>query len=183
MGFKDSSADTKTIHQQEKLPGTEAQRPAAASRRPSQQNKRGVVFILAAVGAVALVGILGLAFDLGRMQVARSELQNYTDAAAISAALKLDGTTAGVTRATTSATNDVNQWNFGSESVGSVTVTYAQALTSAYVANPAPAMDYRFIQVQTQQNVPLFFMPLVRVLAGSVRLLRPLSRARSSRPV
>ena len=160
MGFEDRSVDTKTIHRQEKLPGTEAKRPTTPGGGPSQENKRGVVIILAAVGAAAMVGILGLAFDLGRMHIAKSELQNYTDAAAISAALKLDGTTAGVTRATTSATNDVNQWSFGSESVGSVTVTYAQALTSAYVANPAPALDYRFVQVQTQQDVPLFFMPL-----------------------
>ena len=137
MGFEDGSADTKTIHRQEKLPGREAARLAAAGAPPSQRNERGVVLILAAVGAFALVGILGLAFDLGHMQVAKSELQNYTDAAAIGAALKLDGTSAGVTRATTSATNDVNQWGFGSESVGSVTVKYAQGLTSAYIANPS----------------------------------------------
>ena len=160
MGFEDGSVDTKTTHRQEKLRRTEAQRRAAAAGRPSQQNKRGVVLILAAVGAFAMVGILGLAFDLGRMQVAKSELQNYTDAAAIGAALKLDGTSAGVTRATTSATNDVNQWGFGAENVGSVTVTYAQALTSAYIANPGSALDYRFVQVQTEQNVPLYFMPL-----------------------
>ncbi len=30
-----------------------------------------------------MVGVLGLAFDLGRTFVAKSELQNYTDAAAI----------------------------------------------------------------------------------------------------
>ena len=83
------------------------------------------------------------------MQVAKSELQNYTDAAAIGAALKLDGTSAGMTRATTSATNDVNQWGFGTESVGSVIVKYAQSLTSAYISNPASALDYRFVQVQT----------------------------------
>ena len=160
MGFEDDSVDTKTIHRQEHLPVTEERRPAAAVGHPSQRNKRGVVLILAAVGAAAMVGILGLAFDLGRMHVAKSELQNYTDAAAISAALKLDGTSAGLTRATTSAINDVNQWSFGSESVGSVTVGFAQSLTSAYVANPASAPDYRFVQVQTQQNVPLFFMPL-----------------------
>ena len=114
MGFEDGSANTKTIHRQEKIPGTEARRPpAAAGGRSSLQNKRGVVVILAAVSAFALVGILGLAFDLGRMQVAKSELQNYTDAAAIGAALKLDGTSDGITRAATSAINDVNQWGFG----------------------------------------------------------------------
>ena len=103
------------------------------------------------------------------MFVAKSELQNYTDAAAIGAALKLDGTSAGVTRATTSATNDVNQWGFGTESVGSVTVKYAQGLASAYVPNPAPALDYRFVQVEAEQNVPLYFMPLVPALAGNVQ--------------
>ena len=159
MGFENISASTKTIHRQDESSGSPRQ--PAAGGQPPRRNKRGVVLILAAVGAFAMVGILGLAFDLGRMFVAKSELQNYTDAAAIGAALKLDGTSAGVTRATTSATNDVNQWGFGTESVGSVTVKYAQGLASAYVPNPAPALDYRFVQVEAEQNVPLYFMPLV----------------------
>jgi len=158
MGFEDISANTKSIRRQDE--SSEMLTEPASGRHPAQRNKRGVILILAAVGAFAMVGILGLAFDLGRMFVARSELQNYTDAAAIGAALKLDGTSAGVTRATTAATNDVNQWSFGTESVGSVTVKYAQGLSSAYVANPASALDYRFVQVEAQQPVPLYFMPL-----------------------
>ena len=158
MRFENISASTKTIHRQDESSGSPTQ--PAAGGQPPQRNKRGVVLILAAVGAFAMVGVLGLAFDLGRTFVAKSELQNYTDAAAIGAALKLDGTSAGVTRATTSATNDVNQWGFGTESVGSVTVKYAQGLASAYVASPAPALDYRFVQVEAEQNVPLYFMPL-----------------------
>ena len=164
MKFGHGRANAKAVRRPEDRPGSAPGVPGEhppQENSPAQKNKRGVVLILAAVGAFAMVGILGLAFDLGRMHVAKSELQNYTDAAAIGAALKLDGTSAGVTRATSSATNDVNQWSFGSESVGSVAVTYAQGLTSAYVANPASALDYRFVQVRAEQAVPLYFMPII----------------------
>ncbi len=48
-----------------------------------------------------LIGLAGLAIDIGRMYVIRAELQSFTDAAALSAALELNGTDAGIARART----------------------------------------------------------------------------------
>jgi len=43
-----------------------------------------------------LLGVAGLAIDIGRMYVIRAELQSFTDAAALSAAVELNGTDSGV---------------------------------------------------------------------------------------
>ena len=50
-------------------------------------------------GALTMTGVLGMAFDIGRMYIAKSELQSFADAAALAAALRLDGQSTGITRA------------------------------------------------------------------------------------
>ena len=94
------------------------------------------------------------------MQVAHGELQNYTDAAALSAALKLDGTSAGIDRAEDAAVGDVNSWAFGTADVDDVDVRFSQVYNTAFITNPVSGIDYRFVRVEAMQPVPLFFMPL-----------------------
>ena len=55
--------------------------------------KRKKGFVLIATGAciVSLLGMLGLAIDLGRVYIAKNEAQSYTDTAALAGALKLNG--------------------------------------------------------------------------------------------
>ncbi len=48
--------------------------------------ERGAVLVLVALGAVAMVGMLGLAIDLGMLYNARSEAQRAADAAALAGA-------------------------------------------------------------------------------------------------
>ena len=126
----------------------------------SRRRQRGIVLIVVALAAFALVGILGLSLDLGRMQVAHGELQNYTDAAALSAAMKLDGTRAGIDRAEDAATGDVNRWAFGTAAVDDVDVRFSQVYNASFITNPLSGIDYRFVRVETTQPVPLLFMPL-----------------------
>ena len=45
---------------------------------------------------IVMLGMLGLTFDLGRMFVAKNELQTYVDAAALAGAKQLDGLKTGV---------------------------------------------------------------------------------------
>jgi uncharacterized membrane protein len=79
------------------------------SRNPSQ---RGFVLMTMAITAIALMGAMGLAIDLGHIFIVKNETQAYVDAAAIAAALQMDGTTAGITRAGSAATNLSASWNF-----------------------------------------------------------------------
>ena len=56
-----------------------------------------------------LLGLAGLAIDIGRMYVIRAELQAFTDAAALSAALQLNGTDSGLARAR--AARPIGKWS------------------------------------------------------------------------
>jgi len=65
----------------------------------TRQHQRGAVAIIVGISIVILVAMLGLVVDLGHLYVAKSELQNAADAAALSGAKELNGTVAGVTSA------------------------------------------------------------------------------------
>lgn len=56
------------------------------------QHQRGAVAIIVALCLTLLVGMLGLVLDLGHLYVAKTELQNAADAAALSGAERLNGT-------------------------------------------------------------------------------------------
>ena len=127
----------------------------------TSRRERGVVVIVFAVAAFTLMGMLGLGIDLARMYVAKNELQNFTDAAAIAAATKLDGTVSGFASAQTTAQNNVNKWGFGTQSAGAVTVDFAQALAGPYQSSPGVATDYRFVRVSANGGVPLYFMGMI----------------------
>ena len=58
------------------------------------QHQRGAVAIIVALCLTLLVGMLGLVLDLGHLYVAKTELQNAADAAALSGAKQLNGTAA-----------------------------------------------------------------------------------------
>lgn len=53
----------------------------------------GAVAIVVAMALIAMVGIVGLALDLGKLYVARAELQNAADACALAAVHSLNGAT------------------------------------------------------------------------------------------
>lgn len=97
-------------------------RSTSAVRRDPRQ---GVITILLAICCVALIALAGLATDLARMYVAKNELQNYADAAALAGVIRLDGTSAGITAAAADANDDINSWNFDTQSVDDVLVEFA----------------------------------------------------------
>lgn len=55
--------------------------------------QRGAVAIIVGLSIVVLVGFIGLALDLGKLYVSKSELQNRADACALAAARDLTGAT------------------------------------------------------------------------------------------
>lgn len=117
----------------------------------------------------ALIAATGLAVDLGRIFVTKTELQRYADAAAIAAAFELDGTAAGITDAINTAstgpgsTATRNRWNFETTNVPTPTVMFAQNPTGTWVANPSSPAGYRFVRVEVTGAVPIYFL---RVLPG-----------------
>lgn len=68
-----------------------------------RSRQRGAVAIMTGLTAVALFAFGGLALDLGHLYIAKSELQNAADAAALAGAKELNHTAAGVTAAVSKA--------------------------------------------------------------------------------
>jgi uncharacterized membrane protein len=56
------------------------------------------------VCAVVMFGMLGLTTDLGRVYLVKNELQAFADADSVAGALKLDGTSGGLTNADATGT-------------------------------------------------------------------------------
>ena len=134
------------------------------------RNSGGYMLLTTAMSIVGVVGMAGLAVDVGRMYVARDESQAYVDAVALSAALKLDGTSGGITNAQNTATTvaAVDKWNFGKNTFtsDSTTMQFAKALasnpsqpdSSTWASNPSNPSGYAFVRVAVGVDVPITFM-------------------------
>jgi Flp pilus assembly protein TadG len=137
--------------------------PQTLSRRNSQ---RGMVLMTMAVTAIAMIGAMGLAIDVGHIFIVKNETQAYVDAAAIAAALQMDGTTAGITRANTAATNLSAHWNFDSATLSSPTVEFSSASSGAtwytsgnVTSTLAPNMTYARVTKTVAPNI--YFVPVM----------------------
>jgi Flp pilus assembly protein TadG len=127
----------------------------------NQGRERGFVLITMAITVIALVGVLGMAVDIGRMFIAKNETQAYCDSAALAAALALDGTTGGIANAKTAVTNSTNTWNLDTTKVSSPTVTFATALAGPWDTNPNPATGYIYARVSATVPLSMYFLPVI----------------------
>ena len=135
-------------------------------QKPNQRlRQRGFVLVVMTASAIALVAAMGLAIDMGHIFIVKNETQTYVDAASIAAALQMDGTTAGITRANTAATNLSDAWNFSSTKLTSPTVEFGATTTGTWytaanvTALLAPTMNYVRVTKTVAPNV--YFVPVV----------------------
>lgn len=129
--------------------------------------------LVAAAGAV-LLGMLGLTIDLGRAYVIRSELQAYSDAAAVAAAFELDGTSDGLARADAAAATGptnlgapANRYDFSTRAVSGIEATYSTTFSGAYESSAGATANSRFVRVTASANAPLYFMPILPGVGSS----------------
>lgn len=113
---------------------------------------------------IFLLAMVGLAVDIGRMYVAKSEAQSFADSAALAAAMQLNGTSAGITNAQSVVSADPKRWGFGLNPFTNVTTAFATSSSGPWVANPYPAANYYYANVSTSISLPMYF---IRVVAGS----------------
>ena len=132
-----------------------------ACSRSTNTGERGFVLITMTLGAVALMGALGMAVDISRMFIAKSETQAFCDSAALAAALALDGTTNGIATAQAAVANSTNTWNLGTTRIANPSVVFATALNGPWVANPNPAAGYTYAQVSATAALQLYFLPVL----------------------
>lgn len=100
------------------------------------QHQRGAIAIIVGISIAVLVGMIGLALDLGRMFVIKTELQNAADACALAAAKELDGNSGAKIRADAAGktVGRLNLVNFQGESaiVEDANITYSDTLGGTY---------------------------------------------------
>src|SRR5581483_6749121 len=140
-------------------------RPAFSTR-----GEKGFSALMTALMATVLFGMLGLAFDMGRMFIAKNEVQTFADAAALAACKNLDGTSTGLAAAHSVVTNGPlsstpNAWNFATTTITNVTDTYSTSFTGTYdsyaTAVAKSPNSYRFLNVSASVNVPIYFLAVI----------------------
>jgi len=134
--------------------------------RPSN-SERGFSLITTAICMTVMVAFIGLSIDLGRLYIAKNELQAFVDTAAFQAAFELDGTTQGINRARAAGQagpqfdSRPNRWNLGNNTLSGVTVSFSNAANSGYTATPASAAGVRFLRVDASGTLSMLLLPVL----------------------
>ena len=127
-----------------------------------------------------LLALLGLAFDFGRIYITRNEAQVFTDAAAMTAAAKLDGTPAGLAKARDAVSHLPIHWNLGTQEFKNVQVDFSSD-GRTWEASPKDAAAIKLARVTAPSNdVEIVFL---RGVGGPDSLTVPARAVASSDPV
>ena len=130
-------------------------KPEEQSR--AKQRERGSILATSAIGMLSLLLAVGLGIDISRFYLAKTELQNSADAAALAAASALDASSNGITKAVDRAVASMNKYDFNQTSVAfpRANVLFARNLEGDYMseasARTSPA-NIRFVRVTTPDS-------------------------------
>jgi Flp pilus assembly protein TadG len=118
-----------------------------------------------------LLGLAGLGIDIGRMYVIRAELQSFTDAAALSAALELNGTDSGLARARIGAGRLASgphamRWDMGTQPISNVATSFSSDQTN-WQEQPKQARDFRYVRVLATEPAPVIFLRIFQPLTST----------------
>ncbi len=142
--------------------------------------QRGFVLIAMSVSMLLLLAVIGMAFDLGRIYIARNEAQVFTDAAAMAAAAKIDGTAAGLDRARAAVAKLPMRWSLGTREFSGVAVEFS-ADGAKWEKSPKDAAPVAFARVTAPSNqVEIMFL---RAVGGPATFTVPAHSAAASNPV
>lgn len=140
-----------------------------------KNKERGFTLVATALGIVVLIGMVGLAVDVGRIYIAKSETQVFVDSAALAATLELDGTNDGLDRARARVASNPNKWNFNTGTFSGVTTTFAKSRTGPWEENPSDPSGYLYANALVTVDVPVLFLSAFRQLnvPGAFVVLSP----------
>lgn len=133
-------------------------------RRPGGKRRRGYVILATSVSIFVLLGMIGLAVDLGRLYIFKSEAQAFADSASIAAAIKLNGKSSGITAAESAVYNSLNRFNFNTQIMPAsvTTVEFAKATIGPWELPPINnASGYGFVRVTVRPQLNLSFLQAV----------------------
>jgi Flp pilus assembly protein TadG len=130
------------------------------------QPRRGFVLFAVTISIFVLLGVGGLGVDIGRMYIAKSEAQGFSDAAALSGAVKLNGTSSGISAAQTAVTQAAGlSWNFGTDRITTPQVDFATNVNGPWSGSPSAPAGYTHVRVRTTVPVKMY---LLRALINQV---------------
>lgn len=124
------------------------------------QERRGFVLLTTAIAVVALIGAVGVAIDVSRAFVTKSEIQVYSDSAALAATMDLDGTSAGIQRAINEVGANTNNWNLGTSKFSGSQVLFAQSPSGPWYSTVTSPNGYKYARVVADVSLPMLFLPV-----------------------
>lgn len=142
--------------------------------------RRGFVLIAMSVTMLLLLAVMGLAFDLGRVYIARNEAQVFTDAAAMSAATKLNGSADGIDKARQAVARLPMRWNLGTREFSGVIVEFSPDGVK-WDRNPHDASSITLARVTAPNNI--VEITFLRAVGGPGSFTVPAHSIAASRPV
>jgi Flp pilus assembly protein TadG len=145
-----------------------------------RKRQKGFVLIGMAVGMLLMFATLGMAFDFGRIYIARNETQLFTDAAALTAAVKLDGTATGLDNARAAVGQLPSRWNMGTQTFTGVVVEFSPD-GKEWDASPDDAAAVAYARVTAPNNdVEITFL---RAVGGPDSFTVPAHSVAATKPV
>ncbi len=142
-------------------------KPGMAGQR---RGERGSVLAVSAFGMLAFLLAAGLCVDISHFYLAKTELQNAADAAALAGASALNSAPSGIAQATDRAVAAMNSYELNNRDVAfeRANVQFAVDLGGPYMSeaaassSPTVARAIRFVKVETPASpVQVFFAGLV----------------------
>ncbi len=140
----------------------------AVRRSRTKRPQRGFVLIVTSIALTILLALAVLGVDIGRMYVIRAELQSFTDAAALSAAMELDGTDSGLANARNGATRlatgpHAMQWDLGTRPITNIASSFSED-GKTWQDQPKQVGDSRFVRVVASEPAPVIFLRIFQSL-------------------
>jgi Flp pilus assembly protein TadG len=146
----------------------------------NRKGEQGSILAMSALGMLSFLLVVGLGVDISHLYLAKNELQNASDAAALAGASGLNYDLTGITIATNRAVQTMNSYEFNKQGVvfPRANVRFARNLadfdagtdmSEASAASPAVAPDIRFVKVTTPQS-PVKISFAAMVLGSSLDL-------------
>ncbi len=132
------------------------------------------------------MAVAGLGIDLGRMYLIKSELQAFADAAALSAALRLDGTDQGIEGARLApgelaAGPNAMMWDMGTRPITEIATSFAKGETApdpkTWQTDSKGAGELRFVRVVASAQAPVIFLRAFQPLKADAALVAAASVA------
>jgi Flp pilus assembly protein TadG len=146
--------------------------PGAAPRRPlALPRQQGAVIVMFALMLLLLLGFMGIALDLGRLFIVKTELQTAMDSCALAAAQELDGQASALTRArsaglTAANLNKVNLQSASWDGQGQVAASDITFKDAAFADTTAASATYAVCS-HRQSGVRMWLLQIMGPVSGS----------------